>query len=171
MVKDMLRPSYSELMDIVKKSNRLDSRVTSRYTIVLAAARRARQLVNGAQPLTYAPDGDRAVSTAIKELTESKLRIKIQADLLDDNLERYLKSQEKNRTRLVNSEDDLNDNFKDNYDPVPYSSNYDNEDKNVDITPEVPLISYGDDIATEVVDIDGEFEDVPIEDMELDEED
>ena len=64
----------------------------------------------------------------------------------------------------------MNDEFKDNYERAPYMD-YDNDEKDMDAIPDVPLISYGDDIPTEVVDIDGEFEDVPIEDVELDEED
>ncbi|MCL1863094.1 MAG: DNA-directed RNA polymerase subunit omega, partial [Defluviitaleaceae bacterium] len=42
-------------MEVIKQGERLDSRVTSRYTVVLAAAKRARQLTDGANPLTYAP--------------------------------------------------------------------------------------------------------------------
>ena len=62
----MLRPSYSELMDTIRQSEKLDERVTSRYTVVLAAAKRARQITDGSHPLTYAPT-DRAVSIAKKK--------------------------------------------------------------------------------------------------------
>jgi DNA-directed RNA polymerase subunit omega len=59
----MLTPSYSELMETIQEGEKLDSRVTSRYTVVLAAAKRARQITDGANPLTYAPT-DCAVSIA-----------------------------------------------------------------------------------------------------------
>ena len=76
----MLRPSYSELMDSINESKLVDSKITSRYTIVLAAAKRARQIINGAPPLTYAPT-DRAVSIAIKEMSEGKLMIQVEEDM------------------------------------------------------------------------------------------
>lgn len=71
----MLRPSYSELMEILNKANDMDSQITSRYTIVIAAAKRARQLIDGAVPLTYALT-DKAVSTAVKEMQEGLISIK-----------------------------------------------------------------------------------------------
>ena len=41
----MLHPSYSELMNILNEQNEdLDNQITSRYTIVIAAAKRARQI-------------------------------------------------------------------------------------------------------------------------------
>ena len=117
----MLRPSYSELMETIEKSDKLDSRVTSRYTVVLAAAKRARQITNGANPLTHAPM-DRAVSIAVKEMSEGKLRIHVDADLLEDS--RTLTNRENFGFRSVTalSKDDLREDFKDNYEPVMYDS-------------------------------------------------
>ncbi|MCL2610248.1 MAG: DNA-directed RNA polymerase subunit omega [Defluviitaleaceae bacterium] len=67
----MLQPSYSELMTILNETNDVDSKITSRYTIVIAAAKRARQLTEANQ---LAPD-DKAVSIAVKEMAESKIKI------------------------------------------------------------------------------------------------
>jgi len=120
----MLTPSYSELMDVIKQNERLDNRVTSRYTVVLAAAKRARQLTNGANPLTYAPT-DRAVSIAVKEMSEGKLRLKVQENLLNEDYERVIKDRQHYRTAL--SKDDLNEDLKQDYAPVSYDMDSDDE--------------------------------------------
>jgi len=72
----MLHPSYSELMDIFNDDNSTDNKVTSRYTIVIAAARRARQLINGAEPAEGFEPSDKAVSLAVKEMQHRKIKIK-----------------------------------------------------------------------------------------------
>ncbi|MCL1885023.1 MAG: DNA-directed RNA polymerase subunit omega [Defluviitaleaceae bacterium] len=115
----MLTPSYSELMDVMKQGEKLDSRVTSRYTVVLAAAKRARQLTDGTSPLTYAPT-DRAVSIAVKEMQEGKLRIKVQSDLIDGSHERLLSDRMKYRGVTALSKDDLREDLKQDYAPTPY---------------------------------------------------
>ena len=110
----MLNPSYSELMDVIKQGGKVDSRVASRYTVVLAAAKRARQLTEGSEPLTYAPT-DRAVSIAVKEMSEGKLRVKVQADLMDGSYERLIKDQGRFRAITALSKDDLREDLKDDY--------------------------------------------------------
>ena len=126
----MLRPSYSELMDTIKQSDKMDSRVTSRYTVVLAAAKRARQITNGANPLTYAPT-DRAVSIAVKEMSEGKLRIKIDTGLLEDSRTRPNREDYSFRSMTALSKDDLHEGFKDKYEPPMYDAD-DNDDGNGD---------------------------------------
>lgn len=70
----MLRPSYAELIELLNSEMAADSKITSRYTIVIAAAKRARQLVEGAVPLTYAPT-DKSVSIAVNEMYNKKLHV------------------------------------------------------------------------------------------------
>ncbi len=70
----MLRPSYSELIDVLNKDKDVDNKVASRYTIVIAAAKRARQLVGGDAPLVDTPS-DKAVSVAVTEMAQSKVHI------------------------------------------------------------------------------------------------
>lgn len=123
----MLRPSYSELMDSINENNLVDSKITSRYTIVLAAAKRARQIIDGANPLTYAPT-DRAVSIAVKEMSEGKLVIKADEDMLDGNYERKLKDQYRHRNIASVSRDDLREDLKDKYDAAAYRVNDDDDD-------------------------------------------
>ncbi|MCL1846193.1 MAG: DNA-directed RNA polymerase subunit omega [Defluviitaleaceae bacterium] len=120
----MLTPSYSQLMETIQEGEKLDSRVTSRYTVVLAAAKRARQITDGANPLTYAPT-DRAVSIAVKEMSEGKLRIKIQDSLLDEDYIRLKKDPFRYRTAV--SKDDLREDLKEDYMPISYDMDADDD--------------------------------------------
>ena len=122
----MLQPSYSELMDTINATDSVDSKITSRYTIVLAAAKRARQIIDGAHPLTYAPT-DRAVSIAVKEMSEGKLSLKVQEDWLDGNYERMRRDQYRYRNISALSKDDLREDLKDNYEPDNYVLEDDDE--------------------------------------------
>lgn len=72
----MLRPSYSDLLDVLNNDPNNDNTIGSRYTIVIAAAKRARQLVDHAMPLTRNVKIDRPVSIAVHELYEGKIHIK-----------------------------------------------------------------------------------------------
>jgi len=116
----MLRPSYSELMDIVNTNELVDSKITSRYTIVLAAAKRARQITSGANPLTYAPT-DRAVSIAVKEMGEGKLNIKVPVEMLSSALER------RPDQFSYQNISDVRDDMKEDYGPVSGSTDDDDE--------------------------------------------
>lgn len=52
--------------------NSLMSKVDSRYTLVVAAAKRARQLADGANKLTKC-SSDKPVTIAINEINENKI--------------------------------------------------------------------------------------------------
>lgn len=72
----MLRPSYTDLMRIVNRETGPgeDPVVTSRYSIVLATAKRARQIINGAEPLVLT-NAKKPLSIAVDELNHSKVRV------------------------------------------------------------------------------------------------
>lgn len=70
----MLRPSYSDLLDVITQDAE-DITIGSRYTIVIAAAKRARQLVDHAEPLIDKIKVDKPVSIAVNELYEGKIKI------------------------------------------------------------------------------------------------
>ena len=130
----MLRPSYSELMEKLNTQKRVDSEITSRYTIVLAVAKRARQIINGSNPLTYAPT-DRAVSIAVRELDEGKLNIKADPERLEITQDRQATTLYYPGITSV-SKDDLRENFKDRYtadigddDDLDDEDNYKHEDE------------------------------------------
>lgn len=70
----MLRPSYAELMDILSENSK--EGVTSRYTVVIAAAKRARQIIDGDEPMVDADvNEEKPVSIAVEEMKESKISI------------------------------------------------------------------------------------------------
>ncbi|MBE6007922.1 MAG: DNA-directed RNA polymerase subunit omega [Lachnospiraceae bacterium] len=70
----MLRPSYTDLLEVLENSGVNEDIAASRYTIVIAAAKRARQLTEENKPLCEV-EVDKPVSIAVKELYESKIKI------------------------------------------------------------------------------------------------
>ncbi|MDY3926540.1 MAG: DNA-directed RNA polymerase subunit omega [Anaerotignum sp.] len=71
----MLRPSYSDLLEVITQDAE-DITIGSRYTIVIAAAKRARQLVDHAEPMIDNVKVDKPVSIAVHEIYEGKLKIR-----------------------------------------------------------------------------------------------
>ncbi len=74
----MLHPSYTDLMTVVNSEVEPGEApvVNSRYSIVLATAKRARQIIDGANPLVEGVNSeDKPLSVAISELHDSKIRI------------------------------------------------------------------------------------------------
>jgi DNA-directed RNA polymerase subunit omega len=72
----MLHPSYTDLMKVVNKDVEPGEEpvVTSRYSIVMATAKRARQIIAGDEPLVDA-DGRKPLTIAVQELNDGKLKI------------------------------------------------------------------------------------------------
>lgn len=72
----MLHPSYTDLMQVVNSEIEPGEQpvVNSRYSIVLASAKRARQIIAGEEPLV-ASKCPKALSIAIDELYHSKVKI------------------------------------------------------------------------------------------------
>lgn len=73
----MLHPSYTDLMKVVNKDVEEGETkvVNSRYSIVMATAKRARQLIDGDVPLVKTKDGEKPLSIAIDELNNGKITI------------------------------------------------------------------------------------------------
>lgn len=73
----MLHPSYSDLMKVVNSEVEPGEApiVNSRYSIVMATARRARQLIDGDEPLIANAEGRKPLSIAVDELNEGKIKI------------------------------------------------------------------------------------------------
>jgi len=69
----MLRPSYTDLLEVL--NNGEYPSIKSRYSIVIAAAKRARQLIDGDEPMVPAAL-DKPVTIAVNELYQGKLKIK-----------------------------------------------------------------------------------------------
>lgn len=72
----MLHPSYSDLMNVVNKEVEEGEApvVNSRYSIVMATSKRARQIISGAEAQVN-PNGKKALSIAVEELANEKIHI------------------------------------------------------------------------------------------------
>ena len=74
----MLHPSYVELMKVVNKnSDEIGEEpvVNSRYSIVCATAKRARQIIDGQESLIRISKGEKPLSIAVDELYRGELQI------------------------------------------------------------------------------------------------
>ena len=73
----MLHPSYTDLMNIANSEVEQGEQpvVNSRYSIVLATAKRARQIIAGSEPLSENTDCPKALSVAIDELSSGAIQI------------------------------------------------------------------------------------------------
>ena len=73
----MLHPSYSDLMAVVNSEVEPGEQpvVQSRYSIVLATAKRARQIIDKDEPLVSTKPGTKPLSIAIDEVNQAKIKI------------------------------------------------------------------------------------------------
>ena len=73
----MLHPSYSDLMAVVNSDVEDGEQpvVQSRYSIVMATSKRARQIISGDEPMVEKAEGKKPLSVAVDELCNSKIRI------------------------------------------------------------------------------------------------
>ena len=86
----MIHPSYVELMKVVNNTTEVGEEpvVNSRYSIVIAAAKRARQLISGDEPLVAHANGKKPLSTAVQEIYEGKVKILGEDDGVDVDAEK-----------------------------------------------------------------------------------
>ncbi len=74
----MIHPSYVELMKVVNSDTDDIGEVpvvNSRYSIVIASAKRARQLVDGAEPKVEVTGKQKPLSIAVDEIYNQKVHI------------------------------------------------------------------------------------------------
>ena len=99
----MMHPSYKEMISKINEGQDMDEAplVTSRYSIVIAASKRARQLVDGDEALIEADEKEKPLSTAVRELYEGKVNI-LPADAPSEEV---LEKEEEDRFNEENGED------------------------------------------------------------------
>lgn len=95
----MLKPSYAELMDVLNSKESESNNVKSRYTIVIAAAKRARQLIDGDEPMVDGVKVDKPVTVAVEELRQGKIQVVPEGQGTVLNLK---KSQEEEFEAIIN---------------------------------------------------------------------
>ena len=71
----MIHPSYTELIDVISKQEGMDDAMLSRYTIIIADAKRARELTDGKPPLVTNVKVQKPVSIAVNEIYQGKIKI------------------------------------------------------------------------------------------------
>ena len=73
----MIHPSYVELMEVVNEDVVIGEEpvVNSRYSIVLAAAKRAREIIDGAGTMVEQPKCNKPLSIAVEEIMNGDVRI------------------------------------------------------------------------------------------------
>ncbi|MDD3279821.1 MAG: DNA-directed RNA polymerase subunit omega [Lachnospiraceae bacterium] len=72
----MIHPSYKELIEVINEGQDIDEAplVTSRYSIVLATSKRARQIIAGAEP-TVRAGNKKPLSIAVEELYKGNVHM------------------------------------------------------------------------------------------------
>ena len=85
----MLHPSYTDLINVVNSDVEPGEQpvVQSRYSIVLASAKWARQLIAGEDAFVPGSAGKKPLSVAVQELYEGK--VKIVGDDADEEEDKY----------------------------------------------------------------------------------
>ena len=80
----MIHPSYTELMNVINKDVEPGEQpaIQSRYSLVIATSKRARQIIDGSQPYVNGK-GKKPLSVAIEELYKGK--VKIVGDVADND--------------------------------------------------------------------------------------
>ena len=73
----MLHPSYSDLIQVANSEVEPGEAnvVNSRYSIVMAIAKRARQIIDGSAPLCDKVPCNKPLSIAVEEVYEGKVKI------------------------------------------------------------------------------------------------
>ena len=69
----MIHPSYQELIATINEGQ--DPVVSSRYSLVLATSKRARQIIGGAEPLVKVKKGMKPLSIAVEEMYKGEVTI------------------------------------------------------------------------------------------------
>lgn len=83
----MLHPSYSDLINVINSEVEPGDAplVQSRYSVVIAAAKRARQIIGGAESEIPGSAGKKPLSVAVEELYEGKVKILSEADAAEED--------------------------------------------------------------------------------------
>lgn len=97
----MLHPSYTELMEKINNDDMNGDApvVNSRYSIVIASSKRAREIIAGSDPLVISKDGEKPLSIAVKELYNSKVTILPESEEVseEEQQEGKISQEEENR--------------------------------------------------------------------------
>ena len=81
----MLRPTYNDLIESMNRNREEgELEVQSRYSVVIASAKRARQLIDGEEPLIKGEEGKKPLSVAIEEISRNLVNVEKGLDYEDE---------------------------------------------------------------------------------------
>ena len=100
----MLRPTYNDLIDSMHKNREEgELEVQSRYSVVIASAKRARQIINGDAPLVKADEGRKPLSVAIEEISKNLVNVEKGLDYEEEPIQ--LQDMAESYPRFIEDED------------------------------------------------------------------
>ena len=104
----MLHPSYTELIEAANKNvpEGEEPVVTSRYSIVIATAKRARQLVAGQQAFVDADDTVKPLSIAVEELKNGQIAI-LPAGAVEETVEEIVEEAVEMVEEIIEAEEEI----------------------------------------------------------------
>ena len=108
----MIHPSYVDLMKVVNKGVEEGETpvINSRYSIVMATAKRARQIVNGDEPMVDTDPAEKPLSIAVRELNEGKISILAEGEMPEEEEEAaFIEDAEDEELTDVLDEDEAED--------------------------------------------------------------
>ena len=81
----MLRQTYNDLIESMNRNREEgELEVQSRYSVVIASAKRARQLIDGEEPLIKGEEGKKPLSMAIEEISRNLVNVEKGLDYEDE---------------------------------------------------------------------------------------
>ena len=100
----MLRPTYNDLIDSMNKNREEgELEVQSRYSVVIASAKRARQIIDGDAPLVKAEEDRKPLSIAIEEISKNLVNVEKGLDYEEEPIQ--LQDMAESYPRFIEDED------------------------------------------------------------------
>ncbi len=116
----MLRPTYNDLIGALNQGDDEGSKeVESRYSVVIASAKRARQIIDGSEPLVPSEPGKKPLSIAVDEISKHAVTIQKGSEVDDEPVSLTIEKEDFSQYAL----DD-----EDEYDEEDKGDDFDGED-------------------------------------------
>lgn len=73
----MIHPSYSELFEVINSETETNDKpiLTSRYSLCVATAKRARQIIDKSEPLVQSAKCNKPLSIAVEEIYKGEVKL------------------------------------------------------------------------------------------------
>ena len=118
----MLRPTYNDLIDSMNKNREEgEPEVQSRYSVVIASAKRARQIISGDAPLLPGEEGKKPLSIAIEEISKNLVHVEKGLDYEEEPIQRNPEVEDYAHYVLDEDGDEEDEEFSDEEDEDDYS--------------------------------------------------